>query len=179
MPDTTTPVEEIATDSTIETVADTPVEIPPETPAEAVPEIDPIEDLYHGDCLSISGRSSLTFAIGRHPEDGGLHLRILANTGGGMFCKDWIDVRDIEAIVVGEPELTSRSFQVLQPGRSINTAGFVLAVLRDLGYIRPGENTRLHEHVPATTFEKVAMVRMGKTIEAAPAKAAKRKGKGA
>ncbi len=169
MPETT--VDEITTDAAVETVADTQ----PET----VPEIDPIEDLYHGDCLSISGRSSLTFAIGRHPDDGGLRLRILANTGGGMFCRDWIDVRDIEAIVMGEPELTSKSFQVLQPGRSINTAGFVLAVLKDLGYIRPCENTRVQQHVPATTFEKVAKVRMGKTIEAAPAKPVKRKAKGA
>ncbi len=176
MSETVTPVEEIATDAAVETVADTPVE----TPVEAEAKIDPIEDLYHGDCLSISGRSSLTFAIGRHPEDGGLHLRILANTGGGMFCKDWIDVRDIEAVVKGATELTSKSLQVLQPGRSINGAGFVLAVLKDLGYIRPGpDNTRIHEHVPTTTFEKVAMVRMGKTIEAAPAKPVKRKAKGA
>jgi hypothetical protein len=55
-----------------------------------------------------------------------------------------------------------------------------MAVLKDLGLIRANEeNTRLHEHVPATTLEKVAMARMGKTSEAAPAKAVKKKGKGA
>jgi hypothetical protein len=171
MSENTTPVEEITTEKASE--------IPAETQAETPEEIDPIDDLYHSECPSISGRSSLTYAIGRHKETSELHLCILANTGGGMFCKDWIDVRDIEAVVKGATELTSKSLQVLQPGRSINGAGFVLAVLKDLGYIRPGPNTRIHEHVPATTFEKLAMVRMGKTIEAAPAKAVKRKGKGA
>lgn len=152
----------------------------PEIPADAPPEIDPIEEQFTGDCPSISGRSTLTFGIGRHKDTGELHVRILENSGKGMFCKDWIKASDIEAVVKGATELTSKSFQVLQPGRSINTAGFTLAVLKDLGYIRPEtDNTRVHEHVPATTFEKVAMARMGKTIEAAPAKPAKKKGKGA
>jgi hypothetical protein len=62
-------------------------------------------------------------------------------------------------------ELTAKSFHALHPGKSINTGGFVMAVLKDLGLIRANEeNTRLHEHVPATTFEKVAMVRMGKPL---------------
>lgn len=176
MPDTTTPVEEITTDSTIETVADTQRE----TPVEDVPEIDPIEDLYHGDCPSISGRSSLTYAIGRHQETGELHLRITDNSGKGMWFGGWASAKDIDAIVKGQAELTAKSFHALHPGRSINTAGFVLAALRELGLLRVNsENGRLHEHVPATTFEKVAIVRMGKTIEAAPAKPVKRKAKGA
>jgi hypothetical protein len=91
-----------------------------------------------------------------------MHLRIAGNSGGGMFCDEWIDAGAIEAIVSGATELTSRSFQALQPGRSINGAGFVAAVLKALGYIRVNaENSRLHEHVPTETIEKVVMARIG------------------
>ena len=163
-----------------ENASEIPADAQADAPEEAAPEIDPIEDLYHGDCLSISGRSTLTYAIGRHKETGELHLRIVENSGKGMWFPGWASAKNIDAIVKGATELTAKSFHALHPGKSINTGGFVMAVLKDLGLIRANEeNTRLHEHVPATTFEKVAMVRMGKTIEVTPAKPAKRKAKGA
>jgi len=149
-----------------------------ETAAEPTPETDPITEIFSGECPSVSGRSILTYAIGRHNESGELHLRIVDNSGKGMWFNGWAAAKDIDSIVVGATELTAKSFHALHPGKSINTGGFVMAVLRDLGLIRANEeNTRLHEHVPATTLEKVVMVRMGKTIEPAPAKPAKRKGK--
>ena len=129
--------------------------------AETQPEPDPIEVVYQGECESLSGRSNLTYAVGRHP-DGTLHFRLVYNSGGGMFCPDWIPGSDIDAVAVGHTELTSRSFQVLKPNRSTNTAGFVMAALKSLGLIRNNaENTRLHEHVPTETLEKVVMARMG------------------
>ena len=132
---------------------------------ETQPEIDPIEVIYQGECESLSGRSTLTSAVGRHP-DGTLHLRITGNTGGGMWCDEWIEAKAIDAIVIGATELTSTSFQKLKPGRSTNTAGFVMAALKSLGLIRNNaENTRLHEHVPTETLEKVVTARMG---QAAP-----------
>jgi hypothetical protein len=128
-----------------------------QVPAEVQPEVDPIQTVCDCQCPSLSGRSSLDFAIGRHP-DGGLHLRIVGNSGGGMFCDEWAAGSAIDAVVLGATALTSRSFDVLHPGRSINTAGFVLATLKHLGLIRANsENTRHHEHVPTETFEKVAM----------------------
>jgi hypothetical protein len=172
MSENTTPIEKITTETTSE--------IPADAPVETELEVDPVEDLYHGDCLSISGRSTLTFAIGRHKDTGELHLRITDNSGKGMWFDGWASAKEIDGIVKGSAELTAKSFHALHPGKSINTGGFVMAVLKDLGLIRANEeNTRLHEHVPATSFEKVAMVRMGKTIEAAPAKPVKRKAKGA
>lgn len=152
-----------------------------EPSTEPTPETDPITEIFSGECPSVSGRSVLTYAIGRHDETGELHLRIVENSGKGMWFPGWASAKDIDAIVKGSAELTAKSFHALHPGKSINTGGFVMAVLKDLGLIRASEaNTRIHEHVPATTLEKVVMVRMGKTIEAtAPAKPAKRKGKGA
>jgi hypothetical protein len=129
---------------------------------------DPILVIHEGKCPSLSGRSELTFAIGRHP-DGSLHLRIVGNTGGGMWCEEWIEASAIDRVVLGATELTSAAFHVLKPGRSTNTGGFVMAALKCLGLIRTNaENTRLHEHVPTETFEKVAMACIGE-----PAKAAK------
>lgn len=144
------------------------------TKPEELPEPDPIETVYVGECPSLTGRSALTFAIGRHSEDGNLHLRIDTNSGGGMFCKDWASAADIDALVKGATELTSRSFDALHPGRSINTAGFVLASLKQLGLVRANEeNTRLHEHVPTTTFEQVALAAMGQASPKSPRRKAK------
>lgn len=129
--------------------------------AETQPEPDPIEVIYQGECESLSGRSTLTYAIGRHP-DGTLHLRITDNTGGGMYCDEWIPGTEIDAVVIGHTELTSRSFQVLKPGRSTNTAGFVMAAIKSLGLIKTNdENTRLQTHVITETLEKVVMARLG------------------
>ena len=64
----------------------------------------------------------------------------------------------------------SRSFQALHPGRSINTGGFYLAALKDLGLIRANaENTRLHEHIPSLTFEAVVAEHLRKLDGAAAA----------
>lgn len=125
------------------------------------PQVDPIEAIYTGGCLSVSGRSTLTYVVGRHSTENTLHLRIADNSGKGMWCAEWTTAEAIEKIVKGAHELTAKSFHALHPGKSINTGGFVLATLRDLGLIRPNElNTRHHEHVPMTTFEKAVMARM-------------------
>jgi hypothetical protein len=155
---------------------ETPIEIP-----EEVPEIDPIQVIHEGQCESLSGRSTLTFSVGRHPDTGALHLRIVGNTGGGMWCDEWIPGSEIDAVVIGDPELTSRSFQVLKPNRSTNTAGFVMAAVKSMGLIRNNaENTRLHELVPTETFEKVVTALMGgesATTKTAAGKAGRRRAK--
>lgn len=115
-----------------------------------------IDSIYNGKCLSVSGRSTLTYTVGQGKGDNALYLRIADSTGNGVWCKDWAPASAIEAIVSGAQELTAKSFHCLHPGKSINTGGFVLAALRDLGLIRPGEvNTRLHEHVPGATLEGI------------------------
>jgi len=123
--------------------------------------IDPIEVIHTGTSVSLSRRSDLAWAIGRHTEDGTLHLAITGNSGGGMWCKDWCSASDIQDIVLGEGNLVARSFCPLHAGRSINSGGFIASALRELGLIRANEeNTRVHEHVPGTTFEKVVSAYM-------------------
>ena len=123
--------------------------------------IDPIEVIYMGECPSLSGRSTLTFAIGRHSEDGKLHLAITGNSGRGMHCSEFCSASSINEIVLGATELTAKSFHPLHAGRSINTGGFVLAALKELGLIRANEqNGRLHEHCPTTSFQQLVMARI-------------------
>lgn len=129
-----------------------------------VPEVElsPIQEIYTGECPSLSGQSTLTYAIGRNTEDQSLHLRIVANSGGGMFCEDWSSGEAIDALVQSSTVLTSRSLCKLHEGRSINTGGFVLSVIKHLGLVRVNaENSRHHEMVPGTTFEQVALEAMG------------------
>lgn len=148
---------------------------------ETVSQPNPIGILYIGECPSVSGRSTLTYAVGKHAAAGTLHLRIADNTGKGMWCKDWAPAQTVEAIVAGAQELTAKSFHELHPGKSINTGGFVLAALRDLGLIRPCEpNTRVHEHVPKTTLEQAVKERMNAEAGgavASPAQKTRRKAK--
>ena len=84
-----------------------------------------IETIYEGQCESISGRSTLTYAIGRHPKDQSLHLRLVRNSGRGMFAKEPVSASQIDAIVIGEEVLTGTVFQALFVGRSINSGPFV------------------------------------------------------
>ena len=124
----------------------------------------PIETIHTGECPSLSGQSSLTYAIGRHPEDQSLYLRIVTNSGGGMFCDEWTSGSAIDALVQSSTVLISRSMCELHAGRSINTGGFLLSVLKHLGLVRVNaENSRHHEMVPAATFEQVALQAMGQS----------------
>lgn len=133
-------------------------EIETEIEVEIPEEVDPIKPLYEGECPSISGRSILTFVIGKHESNGTWHLRIVGNSGKGMWYQGWATALEIDRLVRGATELTAKSFHALHPGRSVNTGGFVQAVLKHLGLIRANaENSRHHEHVPTETFEKVAM----------------------
>jgi hypothetical protein len=146
----------------------------------AVDEIDPVKPVFEGSCLSTSGRSTLTFVIGKHEVTNAWHLRIAGNSGGGMFCDEWASAAAIDEVVKDATALTSRSFDVLHPGRSINTAGFVLAVLKHLGLIRvSADNTRHHRHVVAESFESVAMAAMDTNSAAKKTKAPKGKSKDA
>jgi len=140
------------------------------------PELSPIQEIYTGECPSLSGQSTLTYAIGRHPEDQSLHLRIVANSGGGMFCDEWASGSAIDALVQSSTVLISRSMCELHAGRSINTGGFVLSVLKHLGLVRVNaENSRHHELVPGTTFEQVALEAMGQAASSSKRKTLKLK----
>ena len=47
-------------------------------------------------CPNLSGKSTLTYRLGRNPADD-LFIKIAGNTGGGFFNDDWISLSDVQA----------------------------------------------------------------------------------
>ncbi|QTN29976.1 hypothetical protein HZ993_09300 [Rhodoferax sp. AJA081-3] len=145
--------------------------------SEVASEVDPIEPIFQGQCLSLSERSTLTFAIGRHVKDATLHIRLLKNSGGGRFFDGWAAGTVIQDVVLGETGLTAKSFHIVQPQRSVNNSCFLMAVIKDLGLIRANEqNSRVHDHVPGTTMEQLVSALLSESKNA-ESKAARRKAK--
>jgi hypothetical protein len=107
---------------------------------------------YEGDCDSLTGRSVLTFQAGHDPQTNEPKLRIARNSGRGMFCKDWALVAAIDTILSKADPVTARTFNDVHPGKSVNTGGFILAILKDLGVVQAkDDNTRHHERVTGKT----------------------------
>ena len=90
-------------------------------------------------CPSLSGRSTLTFHLGVSP-DSDIKLRVFANSGGGFFSREWISLKAIQQIMekrnAANPVVSS-SFGTLFAGKSVNTTGFILAILKHLGLVTP------------------------------------------
>lgn len=117
---------------------------------------DPVRVIQTSSCFSLTARSTLSYELGIK-GDSELYLRLISNTASGFFSKEWTPCAVIEQMIAGSSELTSTSFKKLFPNKSVNTGGFVMAVVKALGLIRTNEeNTRWHEQVPERTFEDVA-----------------------
>ena len=84
-----------------------------------------------GTCDTITKKSRLTYQIGTLP-DGEVYFRIHKNTGNGFFSNEWIALSDIRKtlgkVPVGKP-VTAIMLNDLFTGKSVNTPGFLLAVL--------------------------------------------------
>lgn len=145
-----------------ENVAITPESVP-EIPPESTPASPPetldnlIRVLKNDSCPSLTGRSILGYQLGLK-EESELYLRLVSNTGSGFFSKEWIACSVIEQLISGAAELTSTSFKTLFPNKSVNTGGFVMAVIKALGLIQTNVlNTRWHEQAKEMTFEQVTL----------------------
>lgn len=118
---------------------------------------------YEAECDSLTGRSSLTFQVGRDPKTNEPMLRIARNSGGGMFCKDWALVSTVDAELAKADPLTARSLQYVHPGKSINTPGFLLAIMKSLQVVKVKEdNTRHHELIAGATLQTKLTERIAK-----------------
>ena len=135
---------------------------------------DTIEEIYVGECSSISGRSTLTYAFGRRSADQSVHLRIVKNSGRGICCVDWASASAIDRVIEGKSQLTAKTFRALHPSKSLNTDGFLLAVVKDLGLICVSPlNARHHDHVPGTSCESVLQERLATVPSEKTARAGK------
>jgi hypothetical protein len=119
--------------------------------------------LKSGSCPSLSGKSKLGYEIGCGP-DSNIQVRVCKNSGTGYFSKDWIGLARVQQ-VLGKHGVRPITFNTLLPlfqGRSINTAGFLLAVLKHEGLVQTMEGKRRsYECRDATAFVAEVQALMG------------------
>jgi hypothetical protein len=116
--------------------------------------------LKKAQCPTISGKSDLTYNIACDPQKA-LCVRVASNSGGGFFSQEWVSLKDIQkALSAGSPISAIRLMPLFR-GQSVNTPGFLLAVLAAEKLIRPMPGKqRVHELVQGSDFQ----ARMDKLI---------------
>lgn len=88
-------------------------------------------------CPTLSGRSELTYHLGRDPESEA-YIRVVQNTGNGQFNADWVSLSLIEKLLIEHPQekpLTSRVMAPVFRGKSSNSPAFLFAVLKTEGVV--------------------------------------------
>lgn len=122
-----------------------------------------IRILKAASCPSLSGKSTLSYQIGygtngvnTSTTEPVIQLRVFANSGGGFFNKDWIALNTIQQLFEKCPSnkpITSFVFYPLFHGRSLNTPAFLLAVLKQEGFLQPvKDKQRNYERLDPTKF---------------------------
>ena len=82
-------------------------------------------------CPSLSGKSTLTYSIGAN-TGGEIGFCIVANSGGGLFNREWVPAASIRALTDAIPKglpVRSSTFAPIFQGKSTNTPGFLTAAL--------------------------------------------------
>jgi hypothetical protein len=107
-------------------------------------EIDPMRILKTATCSSLSGKSNLTYNIGCDGQSE-IQFQVAANDGGGYFNCDWVSQSSVRSVFDKLPkstEITSATLRSLYPSKSTNSPGFLLAVLKSEGLVRPLQDKR-------------------------------------
>ena len=132
-------------------------------------------------CPSLSSKSTLTYNIGSN-EQSEMLIRVQANSGGGYFNQDWVALDDIQKAIEKVPHITSFSLRQMYPGKSMNSPGFLLAVLKAEGLVKlKGEKERVYIALDAEPFiaeMKALMASTSNAETATPAAAIKKSKKG-
>ena len=73
---------------------------------------DPLENIvkviHSATCLSLSGKSNITYQIGTDPESN-IYLRIYGNTGGGFYSPEWVPLAEVQKFIAYAPKDKPRS----------------------------------------------------------------------
>lgn len=91
----------------------------------------PFKILSTAKCQTLSEKSTLTYNIAVD-DKGVIFLRVNSNTGGGFFSKEWVSLNHITSVLEEIPEdhpISSIHLFPLFKGKSVNTPGYLLAVL--------------------------------------------------
>ncbi len=111
-------------------------------------------------CPSLSGKSKLTYHIGGEENAEGvctsksaIYVRVHANSGEGYFNNDWIPLTAIQLVLDKTKLVTFASFGPLFRGKSVNTAGFLLAAVKNEGLVRNAkDDKRSYERADTKAF---------------------------
>ena len=139
------------------------------TPANA-PNDPTLRILKSGTCPSLSGKSKLSYEFAAGPTSD-LQVRIARNTGGGYFSDQWVKWERLQGVLDknGAKPITCHTLGPLFKGQSVNTPGFLLAVLKHEGLVQPSEEQpRCYERTDPSAFYAEL-----KVLQGAPAKAVK------
>ena len=114
-------------------------------------------------CDTLTNKSKLTYQIGTLP-DGEVYFRIHKNTGNGFFSREWVALADIRKVLskvpVGKP-VTAIMLNDLFTGKSVNTPGFLLAVLVHEKLLIPMKGKK-RSHEPGEIAEWIERLGSGK-----------------
>ncbi|HCG5516800.1 hypothetical protein NB595_15980 [Vibrio alginolyticus] len=105
--------------------------------------------------LSPKTENHLFYEIAIHQGEKELYIRISGNQGGGLYCRNWIPLKDIIAVldVQGDKPFKSSVLKCVFSGQSANNAGFMCGVCRGLGLIIQSEKS-VFLHVLAPDYEQ-------------------------
>ncbi|MFT6435114.1 MAG: hypothetical protein ACJAVI_003165 [Candidatus Azotimanducaceae bacterium] len=81
-----------------------------------------------GTCKTLSQKSELKYSVGVNPSKA-VCICVTSNDGGGFFSPEWIAWKDIEAAIKEAEPVTSSCLKPAFKGKSVNSSGFLLAVL--------------------------------------------------
>lgn len=89
--------------------------------------------------INVKQGATLTYEI-HHDNKYHLHIKLIANSGGGFFSSDTIALKKVTAVLTSLPDtshFSSTVFRCLFMGKSANNSSFLAAVLRAEGLIAP------------------------------------------
>ena len=116
---------------------------------------DAVRILRSSSCPSLSGKSTLTYNIGCNALSE-VQFQVIANTGGGYWNADWVAQQSIQQVLNKQPngkDITSATLRAIYPSKSVNSPGFLLAVLKDVGLVgTTATNPRCYELLDPTAF---------------------------
>jgi hypothetical protein len=112
-------------------------------PTKDIPEKSEIELVTTKKTKTLSGKSTLTYHIGKD-EDANLYLRIWVNSSNGYFSNEWLAMTKIVEILnrQGTESFTGYVFKDLFSGKSVNSHGFIAACLVAEGVLAFAENKK-------------------------------------
>jgi hypothetical protein len=129
---------------------------------------DDAQVLKRSSCRTLSGKSTLHYEIGLDAKQT-LLIRVTTCTGGGFFSKEWVSLSAIRSALQKSKAVSAILLFPLFKGKSVNTPGYLLAVLRAEKLIQalPGK-TRIHELCPDWD-DRVASLLSGNSGKVKPA----------